>query len=383
MRDRWPFGGFPWGAVGTTQGGVPGVRWLAGSVGVYGLSFLAAFVAAVVADRIVHGAWPLGSLGLVAGITVVFAVVDAAAYGSPPPGEQLRVVAIQSDVPRPRHAGEDEVIVADHIRLTREAVARSRPDLVVWPESAVGDSTPRGRIAALADEIGVPMLVGRYEADTEREAFLNLVELISEVGTYEAVYQKQHPVPFGEHVPLAFLRRYVTTLDQVPYDMVPGPGPRVFDVDGVRVATPICFESVFPRDMRAFARLGAEVVVVATNDASFERSYASEQHLAHTRMRALELRQWAVQSAISGISAVVAPDGTVSQRSELFEPAVIEAVVRARPASSLYTRVGDLYGWGWTAGTALAFGLWFATTLSGRRRRDDAAQASVDRETVG
>ena len=43
LRERWPYGGYSWGALGTTQGTVPGVRWLAGVVGVYGVSFLVAF----------------------------------------------------------------------------------------------------------------------------------------------------------------------------------------------------------------------------------------------------------------------------------------------------------------------------------------------------
>ncbi|MGH2760693.1 MAG: hypothetical protein ACRDKJ_14175, partial [Actinomycetota bacterium] len=52
LRDRWPFGGYPWGTPGTAQGAVPGVRWLAGVVGVYGLTFLVVFVSAVVATRL-------------------------------------------------------------------------------------------------------------------------------------------------------------------------------------------------------------------------------------------------------------------------------------------------------------------------------------------
>src|SRR5439155_6627386 len=75
-RDRWPYGGFPWGTVGTTQGAVPGVRYLAGTIGVYGLSFLCVFLAAVVAHRIVHGKVPWSSVAVVGSVLAVFCATD-------------------------------------------------------------------------------------------------------------------------------------------------------------------------------------------------------------------------------------------------------------------------------------------------------------------
>src|SRR5436305_10742007 len=70
-RDRWPYGGFPWGAIGTSQGAVPGIRYLAGTIGVYGLSFLCVFFAAVIAHRVVHGKFPLRSIAAVGAVLFV------------------------------------------------------------------------------------------------------------------------------------------------------------------------------------------------------------------------------------------------------------------------------------------------------------------------
>lgn len=80
-RDRWPVGGYPWGTVGTTQAAVPGVRFLAGVVGVYGLTFLVVFFAALVADRVVSGGWAWGSIAVVGGAILLFTAVDALRYG--------------------------------------------------------------------------------------------------------------------------------------------------------------------------------------------------------------------------------------------------------------------------------------------------------------
>ncbi|MGH2760266.1 MAG: apolipoprotein N-acyltransferase, partial [Actinomycetota bacterium] len=83
--------------------------------------------------------------------------------------------------------------------------------------------------------------------------------------------------------------------------------------------------------------------VLSTNNASFERSYASQQHVSHTRMRALETRQWVVQAGLAGISAVLGPDGSVRHTTGLFESAAFVADVRVRPAQSLYALTGDLF----------------------------------------
>jgi apolipoprotein N-acyltransferase len=353
-RDRWPFGGFGWGAVGATQGGVPGVRSLAASIGMFGLSFLCAFAAAWIAEAAAsrHPAW--GSLVLVAAGLGAFVWVDAVRFGGAPAGRTVRIAVVQADVPRPERLDQDELVLTSQIAQTRTI---SRADVIVWPESSVGFDAPpdaAARVSAAARQAGVPILTGWTDVDLDARAFLNLVRHVDADGRVVDAYQKRHPVPFGEYVPLPLLRRFVSTLGQVPFDMVPGRRTTVFDVNGLRIGTPICFESAFPRDVRSFARAGAELIVVSTNDSSFERSFESRQHLANTRMRALELRQWVVQAALSGISAVIAPDGTVSRRTDLFRPAVVAADVRARPARSLYARAGDLFSYAWAAGTAAA-----------------------------
>jgi apolipoprotein N-acyltransferase len=238
------------------------------------------------------------------------------------------------------------VILRSHIRLTRELLRTRGPvDVVVWPESAIANSVADQGLAAvkqLALETDTPFLVGR--SFFSEDAYFNLVEYVAADGRVKGSYSKRHPVPFGEYVPLPVLRNAVGTLQsQIPVDQRPGTEPTVFDVEGTMIATPICFESVFPRDFLDFDRKGTEIFVLSTNNSSFERSYASEQHLAHGRMRALETRQWVVQAALAGISGVMAPDGSLSQTTKLFTKDAFVADVRARTAQSLYAATGDLF----------------------------------------
>ena len=344
-RDRWPFGGYPWGDIGTTQATVPGVRWLAGTVGVYGLTFLIVFAAALVAHRVVTGRWSLQSVAVVASVLAVFVAVDAVAFGSPPRVRPLRVLVVQGGVPRPPLPNQRDVILDAHERLTKALIKR-HPNVVVWPEDSIGvgvRDSAESEVEQLARRTHTPFIVGRSVL-VSANGFHNTTEHITAQGTQDGVYIKRHPVPFGEYVPLRFFRSFVGTLqEQVPYDLMPGRHATVFAVDGTKIATPICFESVFPRDILDFARNGADLYVLSTNNASFAHSYAAQQHLEHARMRALETRQWFVQAALSGISASIAPDGRVSHTTKLFTSTAFITDVGTRPAHSLYAHTGDVF----------------------------------------
>lgn len=367
LRDRWPYGGYSWGAVGTTQTTVPGVRFLAGTIGVYGLSFLIAFAGAGIVRIVVDRDVPWRSVAAVGGVLLAFVVADLAVGSSPTPIRPLRVGVVQGNVPRPIVVGQRNAILKNHIDLTRQLLATHRDlDLVVWPEESIGEGVSPGSLSLVEDfsrDARVPMLVG--QTIVEDGDFLNLVRHIDARGRLVETYQKRHPVPFGEYVPVGFMRRFVGTLEsEIPTDQVPGTRANVFDVNRTAIATPICFESVFPRDFLDFVRNGAELFVLSTNDSSFERSYASQQHLAHTRMRALETRQWVIQAALSGPSAVIEPDGDVLHETRLFEGDAFVADVRARPSPSLYAKTGDLFA----SLFATATGIVYVAALRPRRR---------------
>jgi apolipoprotein N-acyltransferase len=370
LRDRWPFGGYPWGAVGTTQGSVPGVRWLAGVVGVYGLSFIVVLFSALIAWSVVHKRFAWTSVIYAAFVLAVFVGIDLIGYGTPAMGKPLRVGVVQGNVPRPLVFGQNHIVLRSHLNLTKKLLEEDGPvDVVVWPESSVANRAMTSGLESvrdLAGETNTPFLVGR--SFFTREAYFNRVEHVTAEGALDGHYLKRHPVPFGEYVPLGFLRNAVGTLQsQIPVDQVRGTQATVFDVEGSNIASPICFESVFPRDFLDYVRNGAELFVIFTNNTSFERSYAASQHIAHARMRALETRQWVVQAALAGISGVMSPDGSISDATDLFTPDAFVAEVRVRAAQSLYAKTGDLFPSIWAG---LSGGAFLLVLLRGRRRTE-------------
>lgn len=375
VRDRWPWGGFGWASIGISQANVPGARWLAGTIGASGLTFLCAFLAAWIAHAIVTGRRSWASLTIVGLAVASFAIVDIATSGDAAPGTPVDIAVVQAHIPRPERDDQDAAVLASLERQTRALAERGRaPDLILWPENALGYYVPAetsDRLAALAREIDTPILAGRSVGDLPGRRSWNYVDLIDTSGRRVQTYQKRHPLPFGEYVPVPSLLDHVSSLNDIPFDMIRGRRATVFEVAGAHIGIPICFESVFARDVRAFAEAGADLIVVATNDSSF-RTYIAEQHLAHSRMRALELRQWTVHGGLSGVSAIIAPDGRITARAGHFEETTMRGVVRARRATSLYFRTGDVFAFIFAAAALLALAIRGATgiwTVANRVRR--------------
>jgi len=139
----------------------------------------------------------------------------------------------------------------------------------------------------------------------------------------------------------------------------------VFSPDGARFGVMICYEVIFPGEVRDFVRGGAEFLVNITNDAWFGRSGAPYQHLAMAAMRAVENGTYLVRAANTGISAVIAPSGTIMAGTGIFTEAALVGTIHPRRGETPYTRYGDVLAW-----SSVAFlGAYVVALLSARWRR--------------
>jgi apolipoprotein N-acyltransferase len=103
----------------------------------------------------------------------------------------------------------------------------------------------------------------------------------------------------------------------------------------------ICFESAFGPLVRDAVHDGAQFIVVSTNNRSYQRSANTKQHIALGQMRAAETGRPVLQASVSGITAVIDPDGSVHDTTKLFESAIVTASVRTTTGQTLYVRFGD------------------------------------------
>jgi apolipoprotein N-acyltransferase len=413
VRDRGPFGGFPWGRLAFSQAEAPtvglaalgGAPLVTGAVAAIGSLLAWAVVAtwrAVAAHRIrqaVDGAEPAepaepaerdgtaetagkpgalrewGPIGLA---LVATAAVGGAGLAVPLPTTgtgTARVAAVQGNVPRAglEFNAERRAVLDNHVKGTLGLAARvqagqaAQPDLVIWPENS-SDIDPLRNPDAAAEIneavalVGAPTLVGTViEGPGDK---LSNTSMVWRPGTgpgtgQDSIYVKRHPAPFAEYIPYrSFFRHFSKKVDLVQRDFISGDKLRknpvgVLAMGKVKVGDVICFEVAYDNEVRDPVKQGATMLAVQTNNATFGRSAESVQQLAMSQLRAVETGRTVVHISTVGVSAIILPDGTVQQRSGPFTADVLESEVPLRTSLTVATRVGE-WPEGILAGLAVA-----------------------------
>lgn len=360
LRDRLPFGGFPWGRLAFSQAASP-VRWFAALGGAPLVTFgvaVAGGALAIAARHVRPFTWrPLAvalaiavAVPLLGSLLVLPLSVDAA-----PDQATLRVALIQGNVPRRGLDMESQAreVLADHIAQTDKLVAAvnagtvARPDLVVWPENASDvdpylDPVAYRAIDQVVKAIGAPILVGAILQAPDNKRW-NAGILWSPTTGPGAQYLKRHPVPFGEYIPLRSIAEWVSSdAKTVSQDMLAGKGNGLLTGGPVPIGDVICFEVAYDSLVRSSVRAGAQVLVVQTNNATFGTTSETYQQLAMSQLRAVETGRTVLQVATTGKSAVIDPNGTIVQQSgALFTADTIVAMIEPRTGQTLAVRLGS------------------------------------------
>ena len=348
LLGRFPFGGFPWAQLGVALHDVPAARALASVGGTLLVTFVIVAVNGLLLDlglalrAHTSRAAVLAGVG-VAAIVVGTVVVDATRF-EPTTTGRLRVALLQGDDEQvPLAEQVEQPLTEKHFALAERL--RGDYDLIVFPESAL-DTDPqsdpglRSRLVALAQEHDAAVLVNaRTPGDGGQSRNTNL--LYTAAGELQGTYSKQHLVPFGEYVPWRRALSWLPELRQVPYDFERGDTRTLFRAGGHAFESVICFESAFAPLVRDAVNDGAEIVVVSTNNRSYQRSANSEQHVALGQMRAAETGRALLQASVSGITAIIDPDGSVHHETGLFEARTVSATVATSTGETLYVRFGD------------------------------------------
>ena len=380
LRGRFVLDGFPWGRLGFSQTEGP-LLSLAAYGGVPLVTFAVALTGALLAAAVLalHRAWrtagdpgergpALRAVALT--VTGVLAVPLAGALAwLPLPGPSLTeggptstVAVIQGDVPR---AGLDfnaqrRAVLDNHVQqtieLARDVAAgdQPQPDLVIWPENS-SDIDPytnadaAREIDRAARAVDAPILVGAVVEGPGRFISNTAIVWDPDEGPGDT-YVKRHPVPLAEYVPArGFFRFFSEKVDLVRRDFIAGDEVGVLDIGGARVGDLICFEVVYDGLVGDVVDGGAGMIVVQTNNATFGYTDESAQQLAMSRLRAVEFGRTVAVVATSGISAIVAPDGTVTRSSSLFTPAVFVEEIAQRDSTTVAQRLGAAPEWVLTA----------------------------------
>jgi apolipoprotein N-acyltransferase len=358
---RTRISGFPWDLLGTTQvDNIPLAR-IATVTGVYGLSF---------EIMIVSSAWAAVFLVrrdkrqplLIAAIAAT--VVLQAGRLVPVPALPANRVAtlVQANIPILEGADwtrdyfDTTLNELNTLSLNPAPSAQPyHPELIVWPESpapfytsdplfrsAVSNVARQANTWVLAGSIGINNASQNPEQPTR---IYNSAQLISPAGEWVSRYNKVHLVPFGEYVPFKRLFAFAGGLTKEVGDFSPGISRAPLEADGAKLGVFICYESIFPDEVRQFAAQGAQVLVNISNDGWYGDSGAYAQHLKQARMRAVENARWLLRDTNTGVTASIDPDGRIVANVPRKVRTALQAPYALSNGTTFYTRHGDWFAY--------------------------------------
>lgn len=360
LRSRFPWGGLGWGRLAFSQPDTPLTGWV--SLG--GAPLLSFVVAAVGCSLAVALRNPRRTpvAALVAAALLLAPLVAGPATSTVQAPSSSRLALIQGNVPAPGldFLGRPLAVLTNHERTTAALAAAVQagneppPDAVIWPENSSDIDpvlVPRARqlVTQAADSAGVPLLVGTVQEVPGQPDRVANVGLVWEPGRGPTdAYIKQHPVPFGEFLPLRpLLSSLITRFDRVPRDFIAGDSPGVLQLGPARIADVICFEVSSDEIVRTSIREGGRALVVQTNNATYATTAQPEQQFDISRLRARETGRAVLVAATTGVTAAIDDTGAY-QRLPVLQPGWLNAEVTLRDT--------------WTP--AVHFGGWVDAALS-------------------
>ena len=194
-----------------------------------------------------------------------------------------------------------------------------REDLIVWPESPApffaNDPRFREPVSELARQSGRWVIAGSIGINPAMHSgsggsqIFNSAALVNPQGKWTARYDKIHLVPFGEYLPFPQLFAFAGGLTKEVGEFQRGTAREPLAAGDERLGTFICYESIFPNEVRQFALQGADVLVNISNDGWYGDSGAWSQHLQQTRMRAIENDRWLLSATNTGLTVAIDPLG--------------------------------------------------------------------------
>jgi apolipoprotein N-acyltransferase len=358
---------FPWELLGYSQTANFALTRITALTGVYGLSFEIALVNSVFAAAFLapQGAqerrkWLLGAA------CVATAVLQAGQLLSPPPAAADRAaLLVQPNIPIlegamwTRQYFQDTLrdLTAKSLHPAGDAGKKVDPhfDLIVWPESPspfyTNDPMFRDAVSSLAKQSGTWVVAGAigitpamHSGGTTSQIF-NSAALVSPQGEWIGRYDKMHLVPFGEYLPFPQLFAFAGGLTKEVGEFQRGSSRTPLDAGGERFGMFICYESIFPDEVRQGPLHGADVLLNISNDGWYGDSGAWKQHLQQTEMRAIENDRWLLAATNTGMTASIDPYGRIVAATPRKVRTTLAAPYALISGTTFYTRHGDWFAY--------------------------------------
>jgi apolipoprotein N-acyltransferase len=358
VTARVPVLNFPWDLLGYVAAGNLAFVQLTSITGILGLSLIVAAYNGLVAWVVLRFAngKRRGARTLVA-VSVALIVIALAGPHLVPQALPNRVARlVQTNFPvatsYPSDWMQTHAAEMDELERISTSAAQKSPGLVVWPEVPAPFYLQDGAFAARAMRIARAssdgFLVGVLDwkpLGGGRFGVSNSAALLNPNGSLDFLYDKIHLVPFSEYVPWRNWFFFARDLTSLVGDFQAGTQYKAGRIDGGSFSVYICYEAIFPNEIRRFTRNGAQLLVNISDDGWFGGSSAPAQHLAMARVRAVENRRWLLRDTNNGITVSVDPYGRIAARLPSSVRGELDAPYAFRSDFSAYSRWGDWLAW--------------------------------------
>jgi apolipoprotein N-acyltransferase len=328
----------PFDQIGYSQADMPW-KALAAYVGSFGLTFAVSVLAAYVADALHRRTWTA-----CAAAAASIALLTGAAWLAWPARHLARpdipVAAIQGNIAQSLKWNSLSLAVGRYSALTRQAVA-THPRLIVWPETVIPIELNRDPnllqyFIDLSREVNATIVAGSLEV--RHKGAYNALYILQPSGSY-TVYDKRALVPFAESFPAKRFLSWLPYVSSLNGGITAGTIDGVYPTTALPIAPLICWESAFADLAHAQLLKGAQLLVVSTDDAWFGTTSGPYLHAQISQLRAIESGAYVVRAAATGVSGIIAPDGTWQRRSRLEKLVVVSGNVGPR-VPTVFARIG-------------------------------------------
>jgi apolipoprotein N-acyltransferase len=356
---------FPWELLGYSQTANFALTRITTLTGVYGLSFEIALVNSVFAAAFLAGKDRRKVLLMAAGVA---AVILQTGQLLPPPTvvTDRNALLVQPNIPIlpgeawTRDYFQSTLLDLESISLhpaleSAENKEKTHYDPIVWPESPspfyTNDPMFRDAISEMARQSGSWVVAGTIGINPAMHSgggasqIFNSAALVSPQGQWVGRYDKVHLVPFGEYLPFPHLFGFAGGLTKEVGEFQLGESHAPLDAGKQRFGLFICYESIFPDEVRQGPLQGAQVLVNISNDGWYGDSGAWAQHLQQTEMRAIENDRWLLSATNTGMTASIDPFGRMVASTPRKIRTTLVAPYAPITGTTFYTRYGDWFAY--------------------------------------
>ncbi|MCD6161665.1 MAG: apolipoprotein N-acyltransferase [candidate division Zixibacteria bacterium] len=223
-------------------------------------------------------------------------------------------------------------------------------DLIIWPETAapfylMHEPNRLNQVKNIVDSIDTHVLCGVPHYDKigkHQYIYFNSAILVSPGSDSIPIYEKIKLVPVSERIPFSGRFKVLSEIRLGQADFSAGRNMTIFSIDTLDFAAVICFESAFPHYCADFCRMGAEFLVVITNDMWFDSSSLPYQHARMSVLRAVENRVPLARCANTGVTMFIDRWGRMKSQTNMFERKLVCGSIKPEKSTSIYNHYGDI-----------------------------------------